>query len=345
MRNWQSVLASATSTNPTDNGIAGWKISLIFLAFLIVFIFVTVIKKIYYSIRYQKRYYIIPKVSVKGISNIAMVISISVAVIILLTVLSANTASVIFRAWPGTRVTLEGILIKIGGLLFGPILGIFIGAMTDLLSVALTAGVFHYGYLIAAMAFGLIGGLIRIVLTTSKRKDMVFAIYSSLTTLVIGAGILLFLKFATGNEGFKIDLFGLNLSLTTDRMLIIIGVFFGLSILIIWLALGLKMLLKKRYKNHKKKSKQDWFIIFTPVFVTVILTETVVNVMMLPSFDAELSSLKYSQWLSIRSISLIPMVVFNLFLIYPIFKIVVPLIKYDYENDTIEDKTVPVYID
>jgi len=65
---------------------------------LIVFIIFTVIKKIYYSIRFQKRFYIIPKTSVKGISNIAMVISISVAVIILLTVLSANTASVIFRA-------------------------------------------------------------------------------------------------------------------------------------------------------------------------------------------------------------------------------------------------------
>ncbi|MCV3728440.1 hypothetical protein OF376_01495 [Ureaplasma miroungigenitalium] len=341
----QSMLTANTSTNPVDTGIPGWKISLIFLSFLIVFILVTIIKKIYYSFRYQKRYYIIPKVSVKGISNIAMVISISVAVIILLTVLSANTASVIFRAWPGTRVTLEGILIKIGGLLFGPILGIFIGAMTDLLSVALTAGVFHYGYLIAAMAFGLIGGLIRIILTTSKRKDVIFAIYSSIATLIIGAGILLFLKFATGNEGFKIDLFGLNIALTTNQMMMIIGSFFVLSIAIVWLALGLKKILAKTYKNHKKKHKQDWFIIFTPVFVTVILTETIVNVMMLPSFDAELSSLKYSQWLSIRSILLIPMVVFNLFLIYPIFKIVVPLIKYDYEKDVVEDKSVPVYVD
>lgn len=154
MTNITSVL-HATNTSQ-GNGINSWQSILIFLAFLIVFIIFTVIKKIYYSIRFQKRFYIIPKTSVKGISNIAMVISISVAVIILLTVLSANTASVIFRAWPGTRVTLEGILVKIGGLLFGPILGIFIGAMTDLLSVAMTAE-YYTGTLSKIHAFSVLG--------------------------------------------------------------------------------------------------------------------------------------------------------------------------------------------
>ncbi|MCF1349235.1 hypothetical protein [Ureaplasma urealyticum] len=342
MTNITSVL-HATNTSQ-GNGINSWQSILIFLAFLIVFIIFTIIKKIYYSIRFQKRFYIIPKTSVKGISNIAMVISISVAVIILLTVLSANTASVIFRAWPGTRVTLEGILVKIGGLLFGPILGIFIGAMTDLLSVAMTAGVFHYGYLIAAMAYGLIGGLIRIILTTSKKKDLPFAIYSSIATILIGVAIALFLYFAPGigDKGFNIQLFGFDIKIARTLMIGIILGFFLLSIIVVWFSLLIKYLLNHKNKN---KAKSNWFIIFAPVLVTILLTEAVVNVLMMPSFDAELSSLKYTQWLSIRAVLFVPMVVLNLLIIYPIFKIVVPLIRYDYEDDIIEDKHIPIHVD
>ena len=32
---------------------------------------------------------------------------------------------------------------------------------TDMLTIALTAGVFHYGYFIAALTYGLLGGFIR----------------------------------------------------------------------------------------------------------------------------------------------------------------------------------------
>lgn len=338
-------LQSSLHNASTDvEGFKSWQIILIFLAFLITFIIFTVIKKIYYSIRYQKRFYIIPRPSIKGISNIGMVISISVAVIILLTVLSANTASVIFRAWPGTRVTLEGILIKIGGLLFGPILGIFIGGMTDLLAVALTAGVFHHGYLIAAMAYGLIGGLIRIILTTSKKRDVPFAIYSSIATLFIGVIIVLFLYFAPGikDNGFSIQVFGFDLRVSSTTMIALISGFFVVSILVVWLCLLIKWL-KKKYS--KKTQKGNWFVVFTPVLVTILLTEAVVNLLMMPSFDAELSSLKYTQWLSIRAALFPFMVVLNLMIIYPIFKIVVPLIKYEYEDDIVEDKSVPIHVD
>lgn len=344
MEKLEIINSELHNTGNGNEGIQSWQTILIFLSFVITFVIFTVIKKIYYSIKFQKRFFVVPKVSVKGISNIAMVIAISVAVIILLTVLSANTASVIFRAWPGTRVTLEGILIKIGGLLFGPILGIFIGAITDLLAVALTAGVFHYGYLIAAMAYGLIGGLIRIILTTSKKKDIPFAIYSSIATILIGIGVALFLYFSPGiaTNGFAIQLFGFDITITATLMIGLISGFFVLSIIIVWGSLFIKWVSSKR-NNNKKKS--NWFVVFAPVLVTILLTEAVVNVLMMPSFDAELSSLKYSQWLSIRAILFAPMVVINILIIYPIFKIVVPLIKYDYEDDIIEDKNVPLYVE
>jgi LytS/YehU family sensor histidine kinase len=60
----------------------------------------------------------------------------------------------------------------------------FIGAVTDLLSVALTAGMFHYGYFIACILFGLLSGMVRVLLNSTKGKQVNFALLSS---IVIGA--------------------------------------------------------------------------------------------------------------------------------------------------------------
>ena len=125
---------------------------LVFLAFFLATLVVEIIKKIYYYFKSKKRYYVFPRPSVQGIANIAMTIALSVAVLMILTFVTSNLFSVLFRAFPGSRITIEGILIKIGGLLYGPFIGMFIGGLTDLFSILLTAGVFHYGYFIAGIA-------------------------------------------------------------------------------------------------------------------------------------------------------------------------------------------------
>jgi hypothetical protein len=60
----------------------------------------------------------------------------------------------------------------------------FVGGVTDLLSVALTAGMFHYGYFIAAILYGLLGGVIRSIINVTKGKNLEFTLIS---TLIIAA--------------------------------------------------------------------------------------------------------------------------------------------------------------
>jgi LytS/YehU family sensor histidine kinase len=139
------------------------------------FIFLSVIlKKIYYRLVLKKRYFIFPKMNTKGIANVAMVIAIATAILLLLTIISSGLFGILFRAYPGWRVNIESILIKIGGLCFGPIIGLFVGFGTDLLSVALTAGMFHYGYCIAAGLFGLLAGLVSSIKSISGNRKVVF---------------------------------------------------------------------------------------------------------------------------------------------------------------------------
>lgn len=330
-----------------ENALSPGKAILVFVAFLIILFTVAILKKIYYRIRHKKRFYIIPRVSVKGIANIAMVIAISITVIMLLTIITADLFNVVFRAWPGTRVTIEGILIKIGGLLFGPFLGIFIGGMTDLLAVAMTAGVFHYGYLIAAMAYGLIAGVIREIFSYAKKKDIRSAIWSTVILAVIEGCVMFFLWWQSGKGIgiYALNFLGLHIEMSGYVMMAIIGSFILLAMVVVWIAFGFrKYQIKKQKSFGLVNSKSNWYPTFVVVLVAVVICDALINVLMMPSFDAQLSSLGYVQWVAIRAVIFIPEILLNLLIIFPIFKIVVPLINYDYRQDLVEDRNVPVYV-
>ncbi len=322
-------------------GISPLQAILVLLAFIIVTSVVAICQKLYYRFARKKRFFIFPHLSIKGITNVAMVIAISVAIIILLTVLTADIMAVVFRAWPGTRVTLEGILIKIGGLLFGPFIGMFIGGMTDLLSVAMTAGVFHYGYLIGAIGYGLFGGIIRMLFNWSKAKAWLFTVYATIISCLVGFVICGFLLWFVETKTFEITIMSLTIAIQKEAMVGIIAGFILLAVLTLWIAYFVH-----QYRiKVKKLPDKGWFNAFAPVLITVIISEAVINVLMMPSFDAEISSLNYDAWISIRTILFIPMVVLNIAIIYPIFKIVVPLIKYNYQDDLVESFQRPIYID
>jgi hypothetical protein len=211
-------------------------IFLIFLAFIVAVLFVTILKKIYYRFRLKKRYYIFPRIGVKGIANIAMVVSIAIAAILLLTLITAGFMGVLFRAYPGWRVTIEGILIKIGGLLFGPIIGLFVGICTDLLSVELTAGMFHYGYFLAAMGYGLFSGLVRTAYNVCHGKQVQFVTVASLAVIAILALTIGYIYAQTGDpltHCFVFEFLSKSFSISKLSLSLVVGGVFGLGLIIL----------------------------------------------------------------------------------------------------------------
>lgn len=315
---------------------------LIFIGFLIVMFSFYLLKKIYYKVRYKEKFYIFPRTKIKGITSIAMVISLSVAVLILLTIITSNVLSVFFRAFPGTRVTLEGILIKIGGLLFGPFLGLFIGAFTDLLAVTLTAGVFHYGYFIAAMSFGLLSGFVKIIFFSNnyfKNKKLKLSIFSTIFISLISAIIISYFMLVYQADILPISF--LPFTITKFEILYFIVIFLGLFIASIWVFYFLSV---KRDKTNRLKFfnkefsssplfKKNFFYNYCPILICILFTEIIINVLMMPAFDADLSTLNFETWLGIRVLMFVPMVILNLIVIFPSYTIISPLVKYDYKKD------------
>lgn len=181
-----SLSSGREIVNNNQPALSQGAVLLTFFGFILILFLAGLAKKIWYRYALKKRYYIIPRTQIKGIANIAMVISMATAIIFSVTILSANGLGIIFRAYIGTRLTIEGILIKIGGLLFGPFLGIFIGAFTDLLTVILTSGIFHYGFFISAMGYGLLSGLVKTIIVLSKNHNFSLAVLNSFLLLILG---------------------------------------------------------------------------------------------------------------------------------------------------------------
>lgn len=242
---------------PGDLLVNAGEVLLVFAAFVLAIVIAIFCRKMYYRFKYRKRYYIFPRMSVKGIANVAMVVAISVAVILLLTIVTAGIMGVIFRAYPGWRITIEGILIKIGGLLFGPVIGLFVGALTDLLAIALTAGAFHYGYFFAAMCYGLIAGLVRSLWNASKGSTLTFSAYASIAMGLVFAGIAVFIsQIPVENNTFVIAILGLKLVIPKYLLILVVASGFIACYIVMWI-----FTIKYSHKKIRLNFRILWFAI------------------------------------------------------------------------------------
>lgn len=334
---------------------------LIFFSFFLVTLSVEIIKKIYYYFRAKKRYYVFPRPSIQGIANIAMTIALSVAVLLLLTFVTSNTFSVLFRAFPGSRITIEGILIKIGGLLYGPFIGMLIGGLTDLFSILMTAGVFHYGYFIAGMAYGLLAGLIKSIYSFAKGNRTWNAIISSIVAAICLVTTIIFIYMVGGSEGFQQSIITFipfipsspNKISSESLSYVFIG-FIAFIVLLVWLLYFFSNRYqkwkinsgnKKHFKiSRPKKVDKNYFNNFCLILICCTMTEIWINVLLMPSIDADVSTLLYGDWFMIRVAIFMPMIIFNFVIIFPIYVIVSPIVQWDYKKELVEDLKVPFFI-
>lgn len=317
-------------------------IFLLFGTFIGAVLLVSIGKKFYYRWFLKKRYFIIPRLSTTGICNVGIVLSLTITIIILLIITTAGLASTVFRLWAGTRIIFEGILIKIGGLMFGPIVGMAIGAATDLLTITYSGGIFHYGYFISAILFGLFGGLIRVMIRYSKNRNLKFTILSSISTIVIAlsSSILIYVSNdSLSSNIFEMSLMGYEFKITLDTIVALVTTIPVCGVIVMWVVYAFYLLREK-----KKKNKNNWYISFAPIFILIIISEVIVNLIFMPVFDANISPLPYQSWLFIRLLLYVPMVIINLIVILPVYKVIKPLMKYRYEDDLIESLDQPIEI-
>jgi hypothetical protein len=140
-------------------------------------------------------------------------------------------------------------------LLFGPIVGLFIGAATDILTVTLTAGMFHYGYFISALAYGFFSGMIKNILGMNRKKNLFVSLVISFALMTITSLFIdLYLFNICGGDNFHLSLMNIEFSLSPFYSVLILNIFCFIlfSVCFVWYILSYKKdmglyFMKKKY--------------------------------------------------------------------------------------------------
>jgi uncharacterized protein (DUF983 family) len=97
----------------------------------------------------------------------------------------------------------------------------------------------------------------------------------------------------------------------------------------------LKMKSEKYYSNNS--------VNFVAVFTCVVICENLIGTILVPTFDVQFSALNLGYWLALRLVTMVPSTLINLAVLYPIYKIVIRAMHYNYTENTSEDINIPLY--
>ena len=323
-----------------------------------------------------------------------MTISMSISIILLLTFISSGLLGIIFRGYPGVRVLVEGVLIQLGGLLFGPFIGLLIGAITDLLTTALTAGMFHPGFFIIVLTYGIIAGLFQSTTIKFKNNSFKYAIFGSILYSAIIIALIFYIQYQQ-YPYFTLSIFSKEIHFSKLILIAILSSTLGIVLITVWLIMiivsvgntklsllkikynvfwnypnkrFLNRIMRKKYgteaalkqaswyssrwdkkneivnkiailekKYETRKNKNIWVICFIQSIFLVFVASAAINVFFSPCFDQAFSPAKFDHWLVVRTLSYPIIAIINFAIVFLSYKVVIGLIKYDYNEDRIEN--------
>lgn len=306
-----------------DNAISDKHVITIYALIISTFFAVLIGKKLYYRFTTNQEYIIIPKLETHGISSVSMITAMNIALIITISMLSNQMMGWLFKIYPGARFLVENILIKIGGILFGPIIGAFIGFSTDLLTVILTSSVLNYGYFVSAIMNGFLGGLINLLIRMKdpkKHKPAILAGAMAIGSLIY-LGILLHSNHG-GDSLYRVQFLSLSFSLHWALIFVFVALMLSVALIYLWISvLAFNRVNEEEFRDvawvHKYSKMYEFFLIFV-VNCSIYL---IVDAVALPLFDIKLSALPYEQFLVARIVTSIPSVILFTNIIWYIYKL------------------------
>ncbi|WP_462216941.1 Asp-tRNA(Asn)/Glu-tRNA(Gln) amidotransferase subunit GatC [Mycoplasmoides genitalium] len=358
------------NTAPTsDISTSGFIYFAVVFLIIIVYLFFKNILFLFFFKRYPKN---TPKIGVSNITTIAMIIAVAVSVVLVLMALAGGLTAALFRGYPGFRVTLELILVKISGLLFGPIIGIFSAATIDFLTVIFSGGVFNIGYVLGAILTGMIAGILREVLISTSflnnktlsdfaylvlSMGMVFASFLVTQFFVISVTQNLSAFQSNDQIVLRFNASPLNFSISLQRYVQIIF-YFAMVVIITMVVLYFVWIIKqkhfnyayskfffRRYKhaNHQFTlfvlTKENWFYLILNVITLATTSLLMINIAFIPIFDTQTTGQTYDFWLLVRLLFAPLIFLLDIIVIYPILLLLTPIMLKGFKTVASETQT------
>ena len=132
-------------------------LAIIFLLMIVYFCYFRFAKQSFYSYSIS--------LQIRSILGVSLLSAVSVAIVF--TFSQFSSVMVI----PSVRVAFEGILVKVAGFLFGPVVGIVSAIVTELAVLIFVPTYFYHKFLLILMSFGAFSGLVRVFLTSKAKTN------------------------------------------------------------------------------------------------------------------------------------------------------------------------------
>lgn len=277
-----------------------------------------------YIYTFHRKHYKGIRFTTKNIAYITMLSAVSVSVTIVISIIFPITV------FPPIRIAFEGLMIKICGYLFGPIVGFLSGVITDALCLLFVPSYIHIAYLIVVASFGFLAGLIGSLNRSVGKQKWIIMLFINGFLIAFGALSCLSIAYSDFSSHGVNLFFGLYASKTALIYIIVFGT--GGTVVFLWL-LYLFML-----TTHRKSRWNE----LLPIIALCVVTEYWVTGLISSWGDIAFLTLSqnvsgvttatvngYGITLLARIAMAPPKIMFNIAVIYVTYRTVSPLIKKD----------------
>ncbi|AKU79275.1 ECF transporter S component [Spiroplasma turonicum] len=151
-----------------------------------------VLKERYHGIRF----------TTKNIAYITMFTAINVSVTVVISL------TIPITVFPPIRIAFEGVMVKITGFIFGPIIGVLVALITEVLVMIFVPSFIHPAFIIVVISFGFIAGIGSSLLRLGKGYNWANMLLINLFFILFSVFILVIIDYFTG----EINIFGIKVT-------------------------------------------------------------------------------------------------------------------------------------
>lgn len=250
--------------------------------------------------------------TIKKIAFIAMMIAVSVATTVSISIVVPITV------FPPIRVAFSGIMIKIGGLFFGPIVGLFAGILTELLCILFVPSYIHIAYFCVAASFGFWAGICSFTRNIKRSRNL--KILLIITIYLVAFTLILFvIEYSNPNKG---NANFLGIKIAADFTPYFFLIMMGVTLAVIWL-LGVWLYL------FGAKSQLN---IVMPIILLCIVTETLATILIAAWGDSQILGIRqeqngYASMVLIRLFQTPLKILFNTAVLSIVYNVMRPILR------------------
>ena len=218
-----------------------------------------------------------------------------------------------FVVYPTVRIAFEGVLIKMSGYLFGPLIGVLSGGIAELLVNLLRPTYFHYSWTITIILYGLFSGLIRYMNSKSKEPEKLFFI---ITSIIASAFTAIFIGLILRNNSVP-KVFGISFNQTQIILLVAIT-----QLLIVGMLPFFSFLTRTIFKRWR-----NFYLDILPIYLLSVFTGYFLTIPIIPLGDRTILQLNYLTLFLVYIVTSPLNIIGNIIVIYLVYKIMYPFIQ------------------